>query len=152
MMNQHSQPRPDSAVAEVNAPSQEARPLLGSLVAFLLVSILASVNQQVAFFSLVPEAFRPFLGDPPSAQLVNLALTVYFVSTLVIIAHGLCCGGRPSSLWFHWASRSIFYLLYFVGGGLADHLWLVLLIGSMLFGLEFLWLRMNQRRASWGLG
>jgi hypothetical protein len=151
MMNQHPQPRPGSAVAEVNASSQEARPLLGSLVVFLLASILASVNQQVAFFSLIPEGLRPFLGDPPSAQLVNLALAIYFVSTLVIIAHGICCGGRPGSLWFHGVCRSIFYLLYFIGGGLAGHLWLVLLVGLMLFGLECLWLRMNQRRASWGL-
>lgn len=151
MLNQHPQPRPGSAAAEVDLSSPAGRPLLGSLVAFLLVSILASANQQVPFFSLIPEALRPFLGDPPSAQLVSLALGVYFLSTLVIITHGICCGGRPRSLCFHGACRSIFYLLYFIGGGLTDHLWVVLLVGSMLFGLEFFWLRMNQRRASWGL-
>lgn len=151
ILNQHPQPRPKTVQAEVKLSAQTVRYMFGPLVVFLLVSILASVSQQLQFFSLVPESLRPFLGDPPSAQLVSLALAIYFVSMLVIIAHGIFIGGQPGSLWFHGVCRSIFYLLYFIGGGLAGNLWVVLLAGSVLFGLEFLWLRMNQRRGSWGV-
>lgn len=151
MLNQHPQPRPKAVQAEVNLSAQAVQSMFGPLVVFLLVSILASVSQQLQFFSLVPESLRPFLGDPPSARLVSLALAVYFVSMLVIIAHGIFSGGQPGSLWFHGVCRSIFYLLYFIGGGLAGNLWVVLLVGSILFGLEFLWFRMNQRRGSWGI-
>lgn len=150
MLNQHPQSRSEAVQKARNISAQAVRYMFGPLVVFLLVSILASVSQQLQFFSLVPESLQPFLGDPPSAQLVSLALAVYFVSMLVIIAHGIFCGGQPSSLWFHGVCRSIFYLLYFIGGGLAGNLWVVLLVGSVLFGLEFLWLRMNQRRGSWG--
>lgn len=152
MLNQQPQSRPNAVQAALNPPCQALRLIFGPLVVFLLVSIVASVSQQVEFFSLIPQPLRPFLGEPPSAHLVSLALAIYFGSMLVILAHGICSGGQPGSLWFHGACRSTFYLLYFIGGGLPGHLWLVLLVGSILFGLEFLWLRLNQRRASWGLG
>lgn len=154
MMDQLPQRQPKSR-STTSGPSAavmtlESRSFFAPLVTFLLISILASASQQVKFFSLVPESIRPFLGDPPSAPLVSLALAIYFVSMLVIIAHGICSGGQPGSLWFHVACRCTFYLLYFIGDGLAGNLLAVLLAGSILLGLEYLWLRLNQRRAPWG--
>lgn len=130
----------------------EARSFYAPLVTFLLVSLVASVSQQIKFLALVPESLRPFLGDPPSAALVSLALAIYFVSMLVIIVHGICSGGQPGSLWFHVGCRSTFYLLYFIADGLAGNLLAVLLAGSILLVLEYHWLRLHQRRASWGRG
>ncbi|MHB8710850.1 MAG: hypothetical protein ACYDAI_04105 [Trichloromonadaceae bacterium] len=144
--------RPNSRRSSVACASDDNRSFYAPLVTFLLISLVASVSQQVKFLALVPESFRPFLGDPPSAALVSLALAIYFVSMLVIIAHGICSGGQPGSLWFHVGCRSTFYLLYFIGDGLAGNLVAVLLAGSILLGLEYHWLRLHQRRASWGRG
>lgn len=144
--------RPNSRRSSVACASDDNRSFYAPLVTFLLISLVASVSQQVKFLALVPESFRPFLGDPPSAALVSLALAIYFVSMLVIIAHGICSGAQPGSLWFHVGCRSTFYLLYFIGDGLAGNLVAVLLAGSILLGLEYHWLRLHQRRASWGRG
>lgn len=156
MMDQLPQRQPKSRQPSRRSSAEYAtdgsRSFYAPLVTFLLVSILASVSQQVKFLALVPESYRPFLGDPPSAQMVSLALAIYFVSMLVIIGHGICLGGQPGSLWFHIGCRSIFYLLYFIGDGLAGNLLPVLLAGSILLALEYLWLRLHQRRVSWGHG
>jgi hypothetical protein len=148
---QQPKPRAGSRVATLAPlPSGEMNAAVGPGVSFLLVSVLASGCQSVKFFSLVPEGFKPLLGDPPSAQWVSWALAIYFLSMLVINAYGLCVGGRPGSLWIHVACRSAFYLLYFMADALAANLPAVLLAGSILLAMEFLWLRANQRRASWG--
>lgn len=149
MMDQLPQRQPKSSAhsrrSSVAPASGDNRSFYAPLVTFLLVSILASVSQQVKFLALVPETYRPFLGDPPSAALVSLALAIYFVSMLVIIAHGVCTGGQPGSLWLQVGCRSTFYLLYFIGDGLAGNLLAVLLAGSVLSALEYLWLRLHQR-------
>lgn len=142
--------RPNARGTSVDCLAQEHGSFFGPLVTFLLVSIVASVVQQVKFFSLVPVSFRPFLGDPPSAAMVSLALAIYFVSMLVIIVHGICSGVQPGSLWFHVACRSAFYLLYFLGDGLTGNLLAVLLAGSILLALEYLWVRSYQQRSSRG--
>ncbi len=126
--------------------ARDARSFYAPLLAFLLISMLACTGQSLSFFSLVPEGLRPFLGDPPPARLISMTLAVYFLSMLVINVHGIVCGGQPRSLWFHVLCRSIFYLLYFVAGALPTNLLAVLLVGSILLLLEFLWLRNNQRR------
>lgn len=136
--------RPKARVRVLSA--RDARSYYAPLLMFLMISILACSGQSLNFFALIPEGLRPFLGDPPPVRLISLTLAIYFLSMVVINVHGMVCGGQPRSIWFHVVCRSVFYLLYFTAGALPANLPAVLVAGSILLLLEFLWLRNNQRR------
>ncbi|MEJ2199487.1 MAG: hypothetical protein P8X63_00505 [Desulfuromonadaceae bacterium] len=111
---------------------------MGPLLVFLLASIVAVRVQDVHFMELMPVSLHPFLGQPPSAHLISIALSVYFVSMVVIICHGICDGSKPTPSWIHLGYRCTFYLLYFTADALPENLIAVLLSGLILMGLEFM--------------
>lgn len=111
---------------------------LGPVLAFLLVSILSVNIQDLSFMALMPEQIRPFLGQPPSAHLTSIALSVYFVSMVVISCHGICEGTKPNPSWIHFGYRCMFYFLYFTADALPENLLAVLVSGLILSLLEYL--------------
>jgi len=79
---------------------------------FILVSIAALQLRGIDLIGATPESVRKFLGTPPPAYLITVALAIYSFSVLMIILTRMNNGSEPVPRWSHLGYRSAFYLFY----------------------------------------
>lgn len=104
-----------------------------ALALFLVVSILAWWE---FFFLPAPGTVTAYLGSPPSAHIISIALLVYTFSAIILSLSRLAAGIEHRSSFSHVGFLTAFYLFYYFGKSLEDNYWAVLGSGITILGVE----------------
>lgn len=107
-----------------------------SLVAFLLISIVAFAFKDFNLFEVASEPVRQILGCPPAAYLISVALAVYCFSSAILTLAAMANDAKPSKKLNHLGYRSAFFVFYCFSGAIAANFLPVLLVGLSLYGLD----------------
>jgi hypothetical protein len=112
---------------------------LWSMVCFLLVSFAAFDN--FSFLPPLSTEMRGFLGAPPPAEMISLALVVYAFSGIVRTLARMSRNVKSYLGLMHAAFFTAFYAFYYLSGALPDNFWAVFFAGISVMGLEnyYLW-------------
>lgn len=113
-----------------------SRRSLWEILLFVLLSIGAFSLREFNLLGSVSENVREFLGSPPPAYLVSIALAAYCFSVLTIILTQMANDDEPTLKWSHLGYRAFFYLFYALSGALVNHFMAVFFIGIFLYGVE----------------
>jgi hypothetical protein len=113
-----------------------SRKCLWGLLLFLLAGAAAFMVQDFNLYRTFPDPVLQFLGCPPPATLIHLALTGYSFTVVVPVLIRMATGAAPTLGWHHLACRSVFYLFYLVSTTLPQNFLAVIIIGSLLYIVE----------------
>lgn len=109
---------------------------LWQILLFLLVSIGAFAFRDFDLLGSLPGTFRLFLGSPPPAYLISIALAFYYISAMTIILNQMTNDTEPTPSWLQLGCRATFYFFYALSGSLANHFMEVFCLGIFLYGVE----------------
>lgn len=109
---------------------------LWQILLFLLVSIGAFSYRDFNLLGSLPGSFRLFLGSPPPAYIVSIALAFYYISALTIILNQMTNDTEPTANWSPLGYRATFYFFYALSGSLVNHFMAVFCLGIFLYGVE----------------
>ncbi len=130
-------------IAGMGLPRCQARDLnrvsrlgLWQILLFLLISIGAFAYREFDLLGSLPGSFRLFLGSPPPAYLISMALALYYISALMIILNQMSNDTEPTPNWSPLGYRATFYFFYAISGSLANHFMAVFFLGMFLYGVE----------------
>lgn len=104
-----------------------------ALVLFLLVSIFAWWGY---LFLPAPETVSAYLGKPPPARIISLALLLYTFSAIILSLSRLAFGTEHRSSLGHAGYLTVFYLFYYFGKSLEENYWAVFCAGITILGVE----------------
>ena len=119
---------------EFNSQSQSQS--LASLILFLLISIVAFAFKDFNLFESASEPMRHWLGCPPPAYLISIALAVYCFSSAILTLTAMANDTQPTQKWNHLGYRSVFFVFYCFSGAISANFLPVLLVGLGLYGLD----------------
>lgn len=104
-----------------------------ALSLFIAISIFAWWG-----FSFLPEPDRvtAFLGPPPPAQIISIALIVYTFSAIILSLARMSTGVEHRSSFCHVGYLTAFFLFYYFGKSLAENYWAVFGSGMTILGVE----------------
>lgn len=108
------------------------------LFCYLAVSVMAYYFRELSLASVLPEQIMRQLGLVPPVFMATWVLWLSTCSALIIIAGRLYHGTRPSSTLSHFLFRTAFYLLFFVVGGLDQHINAIFISGLTVMALQHL--------------
>ncbi len=106
------------------------------LILFLLISIVAFTFKDFNLFEFASEPVRQWLGCPPPAYLISVALAVYCFSSAILTLTAMANDAQPTPKWSHLGYRSVFFIFYCFSGAIAANFLPVLLVGLSLYGLD----------------
>jgi len=104
-----------------------------ALALFLVVSILAWLGFT---FLPAPETIASYLGKPPSARMISIALLLYTFSAIILSLSRMTAGVEHRSSFIQVGFLSAFYLFYYCGKSLDDNYWAVFGAGITILGVE----------------
>lgn len=104
-----------------------------ALSLFLVVSILAWWG---FVFLPAPETVTAYLGKPPPARIVSIALLLYTFSALILSLARMTSGIEHRSSFGHVGFLTAFFLFYYFGKSLQDNYWAVFGSGITILGVE----------------
>ena len=104
-----------------------------ALSLFLVVSILAWWG---FVFLPAPETVTAYLGTPPSARIISIALLLYTFSALILSLARMTSGIEHRSSFGHVGFLTAFFLFYYFGKSLQDNYWAVFGSGITILGVE----------------
>ncbi len=112
---------------------------LWGMVIFLLVSVAAFNNFSI--FPEISESTRRFLGAPPPASMISLALVIYTFSGIIYVLARMTRNIQSYRGLMHAGFFAAFYAFYYLSGYLHENFWAVFFAGMSLMGLEnfYLW-------------
>jgi len=119
-------------VADQNASSQN----LLEITIFLLISIIAFNFMNVNLFLMCSEPLKIFLGFPPAAIYINVALAIYLFSAFTIRMVSIFADIKPVVKWSHLGYRTTFFFFFALSGSLAFNFYAVFFIGLGLYMLD----------------
>jgi hypothetical protein len=93
--------------------------------------------KDVAIFNEMHEGIKVFLGNPPPAALINIALAVYLFSCTVITLGNIANNKEPESKMNHLMYRTAFFFFYSFSA-IGINFIPVLLIGLFLYILDYI--------------
>jgi hypothetical protein len=104
-----------------------------ALSLFLVVSILAWWGFP---FLPAPETVTAYLGKPPSARIVSIALLFYTFSAIILSLSRMAAGIEYLGSFSHVGFLTGFFLFYYFGKSLEDNYWAVFGAGITVLGVE----------------
>jgi len=104
-----------------------------ALALFLLVSLLAWWGFT---FLPAPESVTAFLGKPPSARIISIALLLYTFSAIILSLSRMTAGIEHRSSFSHVGYLTGFFLFYYFGKSLEENYWAVFGAGITILGVE----------------
>jgi O-antigen/teichoic acid export membrane protein len=104
-----------------------------ALALFLIVSILAWLGFT---FLPAPETIASYLGKPPSARMISIALLLYTFSAIILSLSRMTAAVEHRSSFSHVGFLAAFYLFYYCGKSLDDNYWAVFGAGITILGVE----------------
>lgn len=104
-----------------------------ALALFLVVSGLA---WRGFIFLPAPETVTAFLGKPPSARIISIALLLYTFSAIILSLSRMTAGIEHRSSFSHVGYLTTFFLFYYFGKALEDNYWAVFGAGVTILGVE----------------
>ncbi|MDY0189863.1 MAG: hypothetical protein RBR22_03935 [Desulfuromonas sp.] len=110
---------------------------LWGLLTFVLISLLVVYFQDANLLANVSQGTREFLGKPPSAKFINLALAVYSFSALILTLSRLSDGAETYRGWSHIGYLTGFYMFYFFANAVRVNAMAVVVSGLTILGLEY---------------
>ncbi len=114
-----------------------ARQGLWGLLVFIFVSVMAVYFQDSNLLANVSQETRDFLGKPPSAEMINIALAVYSFSALILTLSRLSDRAEVYRGWAHVGYLTGFYIFYFLSHALHVNAMAVVVSGLTILGLEY---------------
>lgn len=115
--------------------TQSRRGLWGLFI-YLSASVLAFYFRDQSLATVLSPAVMLKLGPVPPVFMATIVLWISTFSALIIIAGRLYHGTRPSSTTSHIAFRIGIYLLYFMVGGLDQHINAIFISGLVVMALQ----------------
>lgn len=109
---------------------------LYSLIAFLVVSIIAFSIKDISLFEISNEYMRCLLGTPPPAFLITIALSVYAISAGFLKWMDIVNDKKPEFKLSNLSYRITFYIFYSFSGAIAANFLPVLIVGLILYGMD----------------
>lgn len=110
---------------------------LWGLLAFILISLVVVYFQDINLLANVSQETREFLGKPPSAKLINIALAVYSFSAIILALSRLADRTETYRGWAHVGYLTGFYIFYFFANAVRVNSIAVLTAGLTILGLEY---------------
>ena len=110
---------------------------LWGLLVFIVISLAAVYFQDSNILANVSQGTREFLGKPPSAQVINIALAVYSFSALILTLSRLTDRTEVYRGWAHVGYLTGFYAFYFLSHAVRVNALAVLVSGLTILGLEY---------------
>lgn len=107
-----------------------------SLIAFLGISIVAFTFKDFNLFESASVGMKVWLGAPPAAYLINIALAVYCFSAGVLLLTDIAYNKKPKFQLSNLGYRSAFFVFFCFSGTISANFIPVLLVGISLYGLE----------------
>jgi hypothetical protein len=104
-----------------------------ALSLFLVVSMLAWWGLS---FLPAPDTVTAYLGKPPSAGIISIALVLYTFSAIILSLSRMASGIEHRSSFSHVGFLTGFYLFYYFDKSLAENYWAVLGSGITILGVE----------------
>jgi hypothetical protein len=119
--------------AEIHRLNRFSTRGLLALALFLVVSILAWLEFT---FLPAPETFVSYLGKPPSARMISIALLLYTFSAIILSLSRMTAAVEHRSSFSHVGFLTAFYLFYYCGKSLEDNYWAIFCSGVTILGVE----------------
>lgn len=119
---------------------------LWGVLLFIIISIGTFLMKDFDLLTSVSESVRQFLGYPPPAYMVTVALAAYCFSVLMIALMQMDSEVEPQPKWSHLGYRAGFYFFYAVSGALTHHFLAVFFIGLFLYGVEQVCIEVYRNR------
>ncbi len=110
---------------------------LWGLLTFILLSVVVVYFQDANLLANVSQGTREFLGKPPSAKLINMALAVYSFSALILTLSRLTDRTETYRGWAHVGYLTGFYMFYFLANAVRVNALAVVVSGLTILGLEY---------------
>jgi len=104
-----------------------------ALSLFIAVSILAWWG---FYFLPAPETVTAFLGKPPSASIISIALVIYTFSAIILSLSRMASGIEHRSSFSHVGFLTAFYLFYYFDKSLEENYWAIFGSGITILGVE----------------
>lgn len=104
-----------------------------ALSLFLVVSMLAWWGLP---FLPAPETVTAFLGKPPSASIISIALVFYTFSAIILSLSRMASGIEHRSSFSHVGFLTGFYLFYYFDKSLEENYWAIVGSGITILGVE----------------
>jgi len=83
-----------------------------------------------------PETVTAYLGKPPSARIISIALLLYTFSAIILSLSRMTAGIEHRSSFCHVGYLTGFFLFYYFGKSLEDNYWAVFGAGITILGVE----------------
>lgn len=109
---------------------------LWGLFIYLTASVLAYFFRDQSLATVLPLHIMQMLGPVPPVFIAYCALWVSTLSSLTIIAGRLYHSTKPSSTTTHLLFRIAFFVLFFIVGGLAQHINAIFISGLVVLALQ----------------
>lgn len=123
--------------AHIDALHALSRQGLWGLLTFVLLSVVVVYFQDINLLANVSQGTREFLGKPPSAKLINIALAVYSFSALILTLSRLTDRTETYRGWAHVGYLTGFYMFYFLANAVRVNAMAVVVSGLTILGLEY---------------
>jgi len=122
--------------AEERIKNLKAKARMGGwgLLTFVIISVISIPNSN--FIPTLSEPVRRFLGAPPPANLISVALIVYAFSALTLILARIAQGSGIYKGWSHLFYITAFYIFFGFAQTLRQTYWAVFVTGLVIMGLE----------------
>lgn len=123
--------------AHIDSLHALSRQGLWGLLTFVLLSVVVVYFQDTNLLANVSQETREFLGKPPSAKLINIALAVYSFSALILTLSRLTDRTETYRGWAHVGYLTGFYMFYFLANAVKVNAMAVVVSGLTILGLEY---------------
>jgi hypothetical protein len=120
-------------INEINRLSRFSTRGFLALSLFLVVSIFAWWGFD---FLPVPDTVTAYLGKPPSAHIISIALLLYTFSAIILSLSRMTAGIEHRSSFTHVGFLAAFFLFYYFGKSLEENYWAVFGSGITILGIE----------------
>jgi hypothetical protein len=120
-------------IREINRLNRFSTRGILALALFLVVSIFAWWG---FMFLPAPDTITAYLGNPPSAGIINVVLLIYTFSAIILSLSRMTTGIEHRSSFSHVGFLTAFFLFYYFGKSLEDNYWAVFGSGVTILGVE----------------
>ena len=83
-----------------------------------------------------PETVTAYLGKPPSARIISIALLLYTFSAIILSLSRMAAAIEHNSSFSHVGFLTAFFLFYYFGKSLEENYWAVFGSGITILGVE----------------
>lgn len=106
---------------------------------FLALSLFIAVSMLAWWgfsFLPAPDTVTAYLGKPPSASIISIALVIYTFSAIILSLSRMAAGIEHRSSFSHVGFLTAFFLFYYFDKSLDENFWAVFGSGITILGVE----------------